>query len=101
MAKAPIDRKEVIRVAGLAHLGLSDAEIGEMGEQLNAIVASMADLDPIDTRDIEPTAHPLAMDCPLRDDVPRPSLRTREVLAAAPATAAQAFSVPRILDTGE
>jgi len=52
-----IGREDVARVARLARLALTDAELETMREQLNAILAHIDALKAVDTAGIEPTSH--------------------------------------------
>ena len=92
-----ITRDEVIHVARLARLELTDAEIDEFTGQLGDILEHAADVEALDVGDIEPTSHPLPMTNVLRSDVRRPSLARDEFLAQAPAAEAGQFRVPPIL----
>ncbi|MGZ0219193.1 MAG: Asp-tRNA(Asn)/Glu-tRNA(Gln) amidotransferase subunit GatC [Acidimicrobiales bacterium] len=92
-----ITRDEVIHVARLARLDLSDAEIDEFAHQMSDILDHAADIEALDVGDIEPTSHPLPMVNVLRADERRPSLDRDEVLAVAPAEQDGQFRVPPIL----
>ncbi|MDQ3031930.1 MAG: Asp-tRNA(Asn)/Glu-tRNA(Gln) amidotransferase subunit GatC [Myxococcota bacterium] len=93
-----IGKAEVRHVAKLAHLSLSDEETETMRAQLDSILDSMATLAKLDTAGVPPTQHAIDMICPLREDVPRPSLRREEVLRAAARTDAGAFAVPKVME---
>ena len=92
-----ITRAEVEHVARLARLALSDDEITALTDELGAILEHAAQVSALDTRDVEPTAHPLPLVNVVRPDVARPGVPRDEVLAAAPATEDNRFRVPRIL----
>ena len=92
-----ITRDEVIHVARLARLELTEAEIDEFTGQLGDILEHAADVEALDVGDIEPTSHPLPMSNILRPDVRRPSLARDEFLAQAPAAESGQFRVPPIL----
>lgn len=92
-----ITRDEVIHVARLARLELTDAEIDEFTGQLGDILEHAADVESLDVADIEPTSHPIPMTNVLRADVRRPSLHRDDFLAQAPAAEAGHFRVPPIL----
>ena len=92
-----IIRQEVVHVARLARLELSDAEIDEFTAQLADILAHAADVAALDVEGIEPTSHPLPMVNVLRPDVRCPSLDRDEVLAQAPLAESGQFRVPPIL----
>jgi aspartyl-tRNA(Asn)/glutamyl-tRNA(Gln) amidotransferase subunit C len=92
-----LSRDDVVHVAVLARLALTDAEIDEFTRQLAAVLDHAADVAALDTAGVPPTAHPLPLMNILRDDVVRSSLDRDEVLAAAPAAESGRFRVPRIL----
>jgi aspartyl-tRNA(Asn)/glutamyl-tRNA(Gln) amidotransferase subunit C len=89
-----IDREQVVHVARLARLALTDDEIGKFQEQLNAILEAVGTVAELDLEGIEPTAHPLELVNVLEDDVPRPSLPVEEALANAPDPEGAFFGVP-------
>jgi aspartyl-tRNA(Asn)/glutamyl-tRNA(Gln) amidotransferase subunit C len=93
-----LTRADVEHVAQLARLELTEREIEGFAEQLGVILDHAAEVAALDTRDVEPTAHPLPLVNVLRADVPRPGLPRDEVLAMAPAAEGGRFRVPRILD---
>ena len=92
-----ISREDVLHVARLARLELTDAEVEVFTEQLAAVLDHAADVASLDTAGVPPTAHPLELENVLRDDVPEPSLDRDEVLAQAPAVEDARFLVPKIL----
>lgn len=92
-----ITTADVAHVARLARLRLSDEELERFTDQLAAVLEHAGDVAALDTRGVEPTAHPLPLRNVLRDDVPRDCLPRAEVLAAAPETEGGRFRVPRIL----
>ena len=89
-----ISRDEVLHVARLARLALTDEEVGRLGEQLGAILEAVGKVSELDLADVEPTSHPLALANVLGEDEPRPSLPLDAVLANAPRAEANAFRVP-------
>ncbi len=92
-----ITTADVAQVARLARLSLGEDELQRMTGQLAAVLDHAADIDALDTRGVEPTAHPLPLVNVLRDDVVVPCLPRQEVLAMAPSTEDDRFRVPRIL----
>jgi aspartyl-tRNA(Asn)/glutamyl-tRNA(Gln) amidotransferase subunit C len=94
---APLSREDVVKVAALARLELSDEEIERFTGQLGSILGHAADLAALDLSATKTTDHPLELTNVLRADEVRPSLDRQEVLDQAPATAADRFLVPRIL----
>jgi aspartyl-tRNA(Asn)/glutamyl-tRNA(Gln) amidotransferase subunit C len=89
-----ISRDEVLHVARLARLALSDQEIDRLGTQLNAILEAVGKVSELDLADVEPTAHPLDLVNVWADDDPRPSLSVEDALANAPDREAGFFRVP-------
>ena len=94
---AGISRDDVVHVARLARLDLTEDEVDRFTEQLGAVLEHAADVAALDTAGVPPTAHPLPLVNVLRDDVAGPSLDRDEVLSQAPATEDGRFRVPRIL----
>jgi aspartyl-tRNA(Asn)/glutamyl-tRNA(Gln) amidotransferase subunit C len=92
-----ISRDDVVHVARLARLDLTDEEVELFTGQLGAVLEHAADVEALDTSGVPPTAHPLPLENVLRADEPRPSLDRAEVLALAPAVEDGRFRVPRIL----
>ncbi len=88
---------DVAHVARLARLRLSDEELERFTGQLAAVLDHAGDVAALDTRGVEPTAHPLPLRNVLRDDVAQPCLSRDEVLAGAPEAEDGRFRVPRIL----
>ncbi len=93
-----ISRDDVAHLAMLARIDLSADELDKMSGELAIILESVARVSEVATGDIPPTSHPLPLTNVTRPDVVRPSLSAEEALAAAPVTAQQRFSVPRMLD---
>ena len=91
--------EDVARIAQLARLGLTDDELQLFARQLAGILAYAEQLQNVDTRDVVPTSHPMALTAALRDDEVRPSLPRDEALASAPEAdvAAGLFKVPRVI----
>jgi aspartyl-tRNA(Asn)/glutamyl-tRNA(Gln) amidotransferase subunit C len=91
-----LSRDDVIHVANLARLTLSDEEVDLFTAQLRTVLDHAADVAALDLSHLAPTAHPLPVENVLRPDEPRPSLDRAEVLAAAPSVEDHRFRVPRI-----
>lgn len=98
MTEPKITLEEVLHVAKLARLDLSDTEARRMQAQLDSILGYIEELDALDVSRVEPTFHAIPMDAPLRPDVPLRCSDRSEVLAEAPATDAGGFAVPRVLE---
>jgi aspartyl-tRNA(Asn)/glutamyl-tRNA(Gln) amidotransferase subunit C len=89
-----IDRDEVLHVARLARLALTDEEVERLGAQLNAILEAVGKVSELDLEGVEPTAHPLDLVNVWAEDEPRPSLPVEEALANAPDCEQGFFKVP-------
>ena len=76
--------EEVRHVAALARLGMTDAELELMRDQLSHILESFDALGQVDTDGVQPTRHSVDVDSVMRDDEVRDSLPREDVLANAP-----------------
>jgi aspartyl-tRNA(Asn)/glutamyl-tRNA(Gln) amidotransferase subunit C len=91
---AEIRREEVLHVAALARLDLTEDEVGKFQEQLSEIIGAVSKVSELDLRDVPPTAHPLEIQNAWAEDVPRPCLPLDEVFANAPDRDDDLFRVP-------
>ena len=89
-----ISRDDVLHVARLARLELSDAEVERFQEQLSAILDAVSKVQELDLADVPPTSHPLDVVNVWREDEPRPSLTLDEAFANAPGREGDLFRVP-------
>ena len=89
-----ISRDEVVHVARLARLALTEEELDRFAGQLDAILEAVGKVAELDLADVEPTLHPLALSNVLAEGEPRPSLSVEEALANAPDSEDGAFRVP-------
>jgi aspartyl-tRNA(Asn)/glutamyl-tRNA(Gln) amidotransferase subunit C len=87
---------EVRKVADLARLDLSEADVETMARQLSAIVDYINQLQQVNTDGVEPLAHALDLHDVFRADAPAPSLSADEALANAPARKGDFYSVPAV-----
>jgi aspartyl-tRNA(Asn)/glutamyl-tRNA(Gln) amidotransferase subunit C len=92
-----LSRHDVLHVARLTRLDLTEEEIERFTDQLSAVLEHAADVAALPTEGVPPTAHPIPLENVLRDDVVQPPLDREEVLAEAPATESGRFRVPPIL----
>jgi aspartyl-tRNA(Asn)/glutamyl-tRNA(Gln) amidotransferase subunit C len=91
-----LSREDVVHVAKLARLELTEEEVDLFTAQLRTVLDHAADVAALDLSHLEPSSHPIALENVLRADVPRPSLDRDEVLAVAPSVEDHRFRVPRI-----
>ena len=89
-----ISRDEVLHVARLARLALTDDEVARFQEQLSAILEAVGKVSELDLADVEPTAHPLDLVNVFDEDEPRPSLPVEEALTNALERDRDFFVVP-------
>jgi aspartyl-tRNA(Asn)/glutamyl-tRNA(Gln) amidotransferase subunit C len=89
-----ITKDEVLHVARLARLALTDEEVARFQEQLSAILEAVGKVSALDLANVEPTAHPLDLVNVFDEDEPRPSLAVEEALANAPDREGNFFRVP-------
>ncbi len=102
-----ISREDVLHVAELAHLELSEGEVQSIQRELDSILTYMEKLGELETSQVEPLAQVLfdapAQDKPgeeiaLREDVPVACALTGEALAGAPDPSPPYFRVPKVID---
>src|SRR2546423_163771 len=89
-----ISRDEVLHVARLARLELTDDEVAKFQEQLSAILEAVSKVSELDLSDVPATAHPLEIANAWAEDEPRPCLPLDEVFANAPEREDDYFKVP-------
>ncbi len=89
-----IDREQVLHVARLARLALTDEEVERMAGELSGILEHVERMNELDLDGVEPTSHVVALENVLRPDEPRPSLPREKALEPAPDPAEGAFRVP-------
>lgn len=89
-----IDREQVLHVARLARLELSDEEVERMTEELSRILEHVDHMAELDLDGLEPTTHVVALENVMRADEPRPSLPRERALEPAPDPHDGAFRVP-------
>jgi aspartyl-tRNA(Asn)/glutamyl-tRNA(Gln) amidotransferase subunit C len=93
----PITRDEVAHLARLSRLALSDEELDHLAPQLEAIIASVAQVQEVAAEGIPPTTHATGLVNVFRTDEPIACLSPEEALSGAPVVELQRFKVPRIL----
>lgn len=79
-----LSREEVVHIATIYRLGLSEEEIEKAREQIANILENFEILKEVDTTNIPPTAQSVNLQNIMRDDAARPSLPADDVLANAP-----------------
>lgn len=93
-----IERNEVLKIAHLARLELTEEEIERLGRDLNQILGYVDKLGELDTSGVPTLEHAAEMEDAWRDDEPRPSLPREAAMAVAPSTRDGCFQVPKIIE---
>jgi aspartyl-tRNA(Asn)/glutamyl-tRNA(Gln) amidotransferase subunit C len=94
----PLSRETVLKVARLARLRLTEAEVDDYAAKLGSILGYVEQLNEVNTDDIEPMVHAVELANVFRDDVVTPSLSQKDALANAPKSDGKFFLVPQILE---
>jgi aspartyl-tRNA(Asn)/glutamyl-tRNA(Gln) amidotransferase subunit C len=89
-----IDREQVLHVAKLARLKLTDDEVEKMTGELSQILQHVERTEALDLDGVEPTSHVVALENVLREDAPRESLPRERALEQAPDATDDGFRVP-------
>lgn len=97
-----ITREDVVRVADLAYLDLSDAELETYRKQIDEILEYIGKLNELDTKNVEPMAQVLTddqtADATIRDDVEVPCHTAAELFKQAPDPEPPYFRVPKVIE---
>src|SRR5438270_12952207 len=89
-----LDREQVLHVARLARLELSEEEVDRMCEELSKVLDHVDKIRELDLKGVPPTSHVIDVSGVLRADEPTPSLPRDVILAAAPEPLHDGFGVP-------
>ena len=89
-----IGRDQVLHVAKLARLRLTDEEVERMSGELSHILEHVEKIGELELGDVAPTTHVVELENVLRADEPRPSLPRDKALAASPDATDEGFRVP-------
>ena len=93
-----LSREEVLHLATLCRLGLSEEEMERLQEQLSHILENFEVMQQLDTSDIPPTAYPIPLENVVREDEVAPSLPQSDILANAPRQEEGYFRVKAVLE---
>jgi aspartyl-tRNA(Asn)/glutamyl-tRNA(Gln) amidotransferase subunit C len=89
-----LSRDQVLHVARLARLELTDDEVERYSGELSKVLDYIEKIEELDLADVEPTSHVVDVENALRADEPRPSWPRDDVLEAAPDASDGGFRVP-------
>ena len=93
-----IDKKDVLKVANLARLALTDSEIELYTSQLQRILGYVEKLSELDTTGVEPTTNTVPLKTAFREDRVKESLSREDALWNAPDEDRGCFKVPQIIE---
>ena len=93
-----LSREEVLHIARLARVALTEAEITRMSEQLSNLLEHFEVLQGVDTAGVPPTAQSVTLQSVMREDKVTPSLPPEDVLANAPRREGDCFRVRAVLE---
>ncbi|HTY38064.1 MAG TPA: Asp-tRNA(Asn)/Glu-tRNA(Gln) amidotransferase subunit GatC [Bacteroidota bacterium] len=89
--------KDVDHIAQLARLEFTEDEKVMFTHQLNSILSYVEQLNKLDTSNVEPLSHVIALDDALRDDVAKPGVSQEDALKNAPSRNDKFFKVPKVI----
>jgi aspartyl-tRNA(Asn)/glutamyl-tRNA(Gln) amidotransferase subunit C len=92
-----LSRDDVAKLAGLARIEMTEAELVELSSQFGMILDAVARVQEVNLEGVKATSHPQPIENVTRPDVVLPSLSPADALAGAPAQEEQRFRVPQIL----
>ena len=93
-----LNREEVLHIALLARLGLTETEVDRLREQLSDILENFEALQKVDTSGVPPTTQSIALQNVMRGDEVAPSLSQSQVLTNAPQKEENFFKVRAVLE---
>jgi aspartyl-tRNA(Asn)/glutamyl-tRNA(Gln) amidotransferase subunit C len=93
-----LKREEVLHIAALARVGITDEDVETFQEQLSNILDNFEVLKKVDTTNVPPTAQSIALQNVTMEDEMKPSLPQEEVLANAPQREGDFFKVKVVLE---
>jgi aspartyl-tRNA(Asn)/glutamyl-tRNA(Gln) amidotransferase subunit C len=93
-----LSREEVVHIAALVRMSLSEAEIEKAREQLSVILENFEVLKEIDTTGVPPTAQAISLQNVIRDDIACDSLPEEQILANAPDREENLFKLRPVLE---
>ena len=93
-----VDQAAVRRIAHLARIAVTDAEVPHLQSEINAILAFVEDLAKVDVEGIEPMTSVIPMKLPMREDVVTDGEIQQLILANAPLSEDGFFIVPKVVE---
>lgn len=93
-----LSREEVLHIARLARVALTEDEITRYSEQLSNLLENFEVLQQVNTEGVPPTAQSVALQSVMRDDTVAPSFPPEAILANAPRREGDCFRVRPVLE---
>ena len=93
-----VDKSSVARIARLARIHVPEDRQDQLAGELNGILDWIAELNEVNTNDVEPLASVTGHGLPRREDAVTDGNRVEEVLANVPETAGGFFVVPKVVE---
>jgi aspartyl-tRNA(Asn)/glutamyl-tRNA(Gln) amidotransferase subunit C len=93
-----LSREEVLHIARLARMGVTDEEVDKLCEQLSDILDNFEVLSQVDTDNVPPTAQSIALQNVGRDDAVLPSIPPDDALSNAPRREQDYFKIHAVLE---
>ena len=93
-----VDATTVRRIAHLARIAVTDAEVPHLQGELNAMLAFVEQLSEVNVDDVEPMTSVTPMEMKMRADVVNDGATTDDILKNAPATEDHFFLVPKVVE---
>jgi len=93
-----LSREEVLHIARLARVGLTEAEISRFSEQLSQLLENFEVLQQVDTTGVTPTAQSVDLQSVVREDEVAPSFPADDIMANAPRREGDCFRVRAVLE---
>ena len=95
---AKLTQEDILKLAKLARLRLSDTEIAKFQEEIGAILGYVEKLNGVNTEGIVPTSHAVPMENSFREDITKPSIGLDKALANAHDRSGSFFAVPKVIE---
>ena len=95
-----LSREEVLHIARLARMGITDDEVDKLSEQLSDILDNFEVLQQVNTDNVPPTAQSVALNNVTRDDTVSASCSPDDILFNAPRREQDYFKIHAVLEDG-
>lgn len=93
-----ISPEEVLKIANLARLQIKQDEVEQYATDLSSIINLVEQMNAVDTKDIQPMAHPLDATQRLREDKVTEENQRDKFQAVAPSAEKGLYVVPKVIE---